>query len=85
MKFSAKSAGGLYDPYVLKSVYMRRWDEILTDFNNIAAHGVNNTIQTAGLDWSLMVMELEFVRTMLKGLMISIGFLTLLGVSPFLH
>ena len=50
MKFSAKkaakSAGGLYDPskypYVLKSVYMRKWtsskwDDILNNFNGIAA------------------------------------------------
>ena len=65
MKFSAKSAGGLYDPYALKSVYMRKWDDILNNFNGIAAEGVNNCMQTAGLDWSLMVMELEFVNTLL--------------------
>ena len=74
IKFSAKSAGGLYDPYFLKNPIKESWDEQLNNFNRDAAPGVNKCIQTAGLDWCLMIMELKFVETMKQGLIISIAF-----------
>mmetsp|Transcript_11915 Transcript_11915/g.18376 ORF Transcript_11915/g.18376 Transcript_11915/m.18376 type:complete len:98 (+) Transcript_11915:1201-1494(+) len=64
MKFTAKSAGGLYDPYELKNPFKMAWDKELTDFNSRASSGVNNSKQTAGLDWCFMIMEKKFVETM---------------------
>lgn len=43
MKFSAKAAGGLYDPYYLKSPYRQRWEDELEEFNLKAHAGVNGS------------------------------------------
>jgi hypothetical protein len=61
MKFVAKSAGGLYDPYYLKIPFWEKWEEQLSLFNKKAPAGVNNVKQTAGLDWCLMIMEITLV------------------------
>lgn len=58
MKFSAKSTGGLYDPYAKKNPIKELWDLQLQKFNDVAHKGVNNCKQTAGLDWCFMITEL---------------------------
>ena len=42
MKISAKSAGGIYDPYSLKNPYKEKWDYQIAKFNLNANFGVNN-------------------------------------------
>ena len=42
MKMSAKSAGGMYDPYALKNPYKLKWDKQIELFNEKAHPGVNN-------------------------------------------
>lgn len=42
MKMSAKSAGGMYDPYALKNPYKLKWDKQIELFNEKAHSGVNN-------------------------------------------
>lgn len=44
MKFVAKAAGGLYDPYQIKSKVWIKWETILQDFNTKAPVGVNRTL-----------------------------------------
>jgi hypothetical protein len=74
MKFTAKSSGGLYDPYARKSPVRDAWVKVLSDFNAKAHPGVNKTVQTAGLDWCMMTTELRLVETMQTGLWMSILF-----------
>ena len=33
MKFTAKSSGGIYDPYYLKNPIYEKWQNLLNDFN----------------------------------------------------
>ena len=83
MKMTAKSAGGIYDPYSMKNPYKESWDQQIENFNSKAADGVNNCKQTAGLDWCLMMTEIKFVETMKQGLVISIlfAFIALLAAT----
>lgn len=74
MRFTAKSAGGLYDPYFLKSPFFFEWEDQLTQFNSKASPGINKVLQTAGQDWCLMITELKIVETMKEGLIISFSF-----------
>ena len=74
MKFAVKASGGFWSPYSLKSIVWARWEDLLKDYNAKAPKGVNKTLQTAGLDWCLMIMELKLVQTMQQGLVISISF-----------
>ena len=43
MKFSAKSKGGIYDPYSLKNPWREKWQSLLDTFNEESPPGVNNT------------------------------------------
>lgn len=74
MRFSAKAEGGIYDPYKIKNPKKQRWDQLLSIFNAKASPGVNNSKQTAGLDWCYMISEINMVETLEQGLIISIGF-----------
>ena len=42
MRISAKSAGGMYDPYFLKNPYKEKWDQQVKSFNAYASPGINN-------------------------------------------
>jgi len=44
MKFSAKAAGGLYDPYNLKNPIKLKWDAVVDNFNKNAPKGINKAI-----------------------------------------
>jgi len=74
MKFTARAAGGLYEPYQLKYPFYAAWEEELIKFNRAASKGINNAKQTAGLDWCLMITEIKLVETMRQGLVASISF-----------
>ena len=41
MKFSAKAAGGLYDPFYSKNPFREKWETQLRTFNKKAHRGVN--------------------------------------------
>lgn len=43
MKFTAKSAGGIYDPFEFKNPYKLKWDAEVQAFNDKAPPGVNNS------------------------------------------
>lgn len=74
MKFTAKAAGGLYDPYTQKNPYYEKWEKLVNDFSEKASPGINKPRQTAGLDWCIMISEIKLVETMYQGLYISITF-----------
>jgi len=61
MKFTAKAAGVLFDPYVKQHPRWQTWEDALEAFNSRANEGVNSALQTAGLDWCLMIMELRLI------------------------
>lgn len=64
MRFTAQSAGGLWDPAALKSPVEQAWTEQLRAFNARAHPGVSRAKQTAGLDWSFIVTERQLGVTM---------------------
>merc|ERR1712147_274538 len=61
MKFSAKAAGVLFDPYAKQYPRWKSWEDALEAFNSKANEGINAALQTAGLDWCLMIMELRLI------------------------
>ena len=73
MKFTAKAAGILYDPYSRQYPRWKSWDTALKAFNEKANPGINNALQTGGLDWCLMIMELRLIENMKYGLVIALG------------
>lgn len=50
------------------------WEDLLAAFNKDAPKGINKVIETGGLDWCLIIMELRLVETMQNGLIISVAF-----------
>jgi len=44
MKFSAKSTGGLFDPYNKKNPIKLQWDAVVDNFNQNSPNGVNKMI-----------------------------------------
>lgn len=74
MKFTAKSTGGPYEPFSVKNPIRNRWEEQLSLFNQTAMVGINKVKQTAGLDWCMMIMEIQLVETMKSGLWMSVVF-----------
>lgn len=64
MKFVAKSAGEVFAPYDIKIVYWQMWEDLKDEYNKKAPKGINGVIQTAGLDWCIIIMELRLVETM---------------------
>jgi hypothetical protein len=41
MKISAKSKGGMYDPYFLKNPVKEAWDKVVETYNHQAPPGIN--------------------------------------------
>ena len=74
MKFTAKSVGGLYDPYLIKSPVQMRWDYQLARFSQSASKGLKNVKETASMDWCMMMTELKLLESMQQGLIISVTF-----------
>lgn len=74
MKFTAKAAGGIFDPYQQKNPFYERWEDELDNFSKSASPGINKPRQTAGIDWCIMISEIRLVETMYQGLYISITF-----------